>query len=86
MRYLDKSLGLYIVPRFLEEKLREWAWTEKADLYLALLYVIRRGTDLSSLGVSLIFDNATNGHLSLIPNKRNAPSGGVWGVHDPHRT
>lgn len=35
-------------------------------------YVIPMGTDLSGLGVSLVYDKAENGHFSLIPNQVNA--------------
>jgi hypothetical protein len=47
--------------------------------------VIRRGTDLSSLGVSLKFDNASKhkDHFSLIPNQRNDLNNRDWGVLDP---
>jgi hypothetical protein len=43
-------------------------------------YMLQRGTDLSSLGVSLIFDKASTGHFTLIPNQLNDPDITDWSV------
>jgi hypothetical protein len=71
MRNLNKSLGYTLIAG----SSRRNAPGMGACIWR---YVIRRrGTDLSSLGLSLIFDNAATGHFSLIPNEWNAPGDGI---------
>jgi hypothetical protein len=78
--YLYKDI---IFPRFLSKTSSGNGPMKKRMLFWR--YVIRRGTDLSSLGVSLVFDNANKSHFSLIPNKQNAPNDEIWRVPDLQR-
>jgi hypothetical protein len=76
---LNYFLGLAMFPLFPASKKSSRNGSQKKR-HFNWRYVIRRGTDLSTLGVSLVFDNASRDHFSLIPNQRNNLYCDKWGV------
>jgi hypothetical protein len=80
---LNVSYGLAIVPLFADPK-ESFGSGSRKKRHFYWRYVIRRGTDLSTLGVSLVFDNASKNHFTLIPNQRNNLSCTKWGVRLPN--
>jgi hypothetical protein len=84
---LNQTVVTTVDPLFVSKKISGGGPSKRNTRHYYWRYVIRRDTDLSSLGVSLIFDNASKdkNHFSLIPNQRSDLNNRRWGAFDPRQ-